>query len=105
MRVPGVFLFHRRIVVPKQQAEQPTIVLDVGVNRSREAVRVNPVAIWLIILLITWIVDQQSVQRGRATNHNTIHDMGLVLGPLDMIILIMVKETQGKEREIHVRSS
>jgi hypothetical protein len=45
------------IVVAKQVADETAIVFDVGIDRCREAVRVNTVTFWLMVYPICWVVD------------------------------------------------
>ncbi len=58
----GVLLFHMGIVVAKQVTEKTTVVFDVGIiDRCGESVRINAVAVWLVVLPVSWVVDQKSV--------------------------------------------
>ncbi len=50
------------IVVLEQVTEKTTVVFDVGIYRYREAVvGVNPVTIRLVVLPVSWVVDQKSI--------------------------------------------
>jgi hypothetical protein len=50
------------IVVAKQVTEKTTVVFDVGIiDRCGESVRINAVAVWLVVLPVSWVVDQKSV--------------------------------------------
>ena len=50
-----------RIVIAITRAEKTTVVFKVSIDGTREAVRVNAIAIWLVVLFVAWIVDQKSV--------------------------------------------
>jgi hypothetical protein len=79
------------IVVSKQAAEKTTIVFDVSIYGCGEAVGVDPVTIWLVVLPISWVVDKKSVWCRGAPDNNAVHCMGLVLGLLLVAVLLMVE--------------
>ncbi len=44
-----------------KRAEKTTIIFQVAINGTREAVGVDRIAIRLVVLFVAWIVDQKSV--------------------------------------------
>jgi len=50
-----------RIVIVVRRAEKITVVFKVSIDGTREAVRVDAIAIWLVVLFVAWIVDQKSI--------------------------------------------
>ncbi len=53
----GVLFFKLRVVIPKKAAKEATVISDVGVGRPREMIRVQTVAVGLIVLAIPGVVD------------------------------------------------
>jgi hypothetical protein len=49
------------VVVSEQAAEKTTVIFDVGIHGCRALVGVDPVTIWLVVLPISWVVNQQSI--------------------------------------------
>ncbi len=72
-------------------AEKTTIIFHVTIDRTREAVGVNAIAIRLVVLFVAWVVHQQSIGRGRTTNNNSNHRMGLMFGTFDIAVLFVVE--------------
>ena len=45
-----------------KRAEKTTVIFQVAIDRTREAVGVDAIAIRLVVLFVAWIVDQKSVE-------------------------------------------
>ena len=88
-----------RVVIPKETDEKPAIIFDGRISRCREPIRVKSVTIRLIILLVLRIVDEKGIRRRKPTNHNPVHGMGLVVGPLDVAIAFVMEESERENRD------
>jgi hypothetical protein len=47
-----------RVIIAKEIHEETTVVFDGRVGRTGKAIRVKPVAIWLVVFLVAQVVNQ-----------------------------------------------
>ncbi len=86
-----------RILVTKEITEEAAVIVNVRIDQSRKAVRVNAITVQLVVLLVARAVYHESIQSGGSVNHNTIHGVGLVLGALLVAVLFVVEVKEGEQ--------
>ncbi len=79
--------------VPIQQAEQPSIVLEICIVQTREAIGVNVVVVRFILLLVPWVIHEKSFQSRRTTDDDTVHCVSVMFRMFLIPILNVMKVT------------
>ncbi len=59
--------------------------------QARKTIGVKVVAVWLIVLLFTWIIHQERIRYWGVADDDAVHRMCLMLGPLDIAIFFVVE--------------
>jgi hypothetical protein len=94
----GVQFLDGRIVIAIKRTEETTIVLEVPIDGSREAVGVDSIAIGFVVLFVAWIIDEEGIRSRGTPNDNAIHGVSLMFGPFDVAVLLMMEIAKRKER-------
>jgi hypothetical protein len=55
-------------------------------------VRIQAVTVWLVLLLVSWIVDQKHLRGRGAADDDAVHGVCLMLRTLDVAVLLMVEK-------------
>ena len=86
-----VQFFDRRINITIKGAEETTIVFEVAIDGTREAVGVDAIAIRLVVLFVARIIDQESIGSGRTTNDYAIQGVSLMFRAFEISVFLMVE--------------
>jgi hypothetical protein len=89
----GVLCFKLRLIVAKMAAGEATIILDGWVCGTGKTVRIQMVAVWFVVLFISWVVNKESIQGWGMTNNNAVHCVGLMLGVSSDLFATIQKAT------------
>ena len=76
--------------------EKADVIFNARIDQSRKAIRVDAVTVRLVVFLVARVVYQERIQRGRATNDDTRHGVGLVVGTLLVTVLYKMEVTKEK---------
>ena len=96
MGARGVGLLEGVVLVSIERAEEPPIIDYRRVNRAWKTVRVEPVAVRLVELFVSRVVDKEDIGVGASADGDAIHGVCLVFRTKDIAISLMVEVTHGK---------
>ena len=75
----GILFFILRDVITEEADEQTTVIFDGRINRTWEMIRVKTIAVGLVVLLVAWVINEESIGCWGLTNDDTIHCMSLMV--------------------------
>jgi hypothetical protein len=78
--------------------KETTVVLDGRVNRQGRGVRIEAIAVRLIIFLVLGVINQNSIGCWGTADEDAIHGVGLGLGTQGVAVLLMMEIAEGEER-------
>ncbi len=62
-----------------ERLEKTTIIFNIRINRIRKSIRVNAVAVGLIVLLGARLIDKKGIRCSGAANNDANHSVGLII--------------------------
>ena len=60
------------------------------------------VCVGFMKILVVGAVHNESIGCGSTTDHNAIHRVSLLLGPDNLVVLLVVEVAHGKEKELYM---